>query len=119
MRPANRQPHRSQFVIPPGALLFAPVVLPVQITFLMMLTLVVALPFLLRRFTKYQVLASFGTCAVLGIPIFFATGSIVDSIRYGEFQHNDATRLNDGYVEVPSDATKIILHKFASGLRLR
>ena len=108
-----------KFVILLGVLLFAPVVLPLQITFFVMLGLVVGLPFLYRRFTKHPVLASLGTCALLGFPMLFAIGSIVDSFRFGEFQHGDAKRLNDGYVQLPTDATEITLHKYASGHELK
>ena len=99
--------------------MFAPVFLPLQITFFVMLGLVVGLPFLFRRFTKHPVLASLGTSALLGFPMLFAIGSIVDSFRYGEFQHDDAKRLNDGYVQLPTDATEITLHKYASGHELK
>lgn len=51
--------------------------------------------------------------------MLFVIGSVVDSIRYGEFHHLDATRLNDGYVQLPVDATEITLHKYASGHEMK
>ena len=99
--------------------MLGPVILPLQITIFVMITLIVTLPSVLRRYTKHPVLASFGISAVLGIPMLLAMISIVDSIRYGEFQYNDTKRLNDGYVELPSDASEITLHKYASGHELK
>lgn len=84
-----------------------------------MLTLAFVLPFLFYRFTKRPILASLAACLLLGIPMLFLVGSIVDSIRYGEFYHPDAAQLNDGYVELPKDATDITLHKYASGHELK
>ena len=106
-------------VIPLGILLFAPIVLPVQITFFVMIALVIGLPIVFRRFTKRPVLASIGSCAVLGLPLLFLVGAIVDSIRYGEFHHTHASKLNDGYVQLPTDASDITLHKYASGHELK
>ena len=84
-----------------------------------MLALAGGLPFLLRRSMKHPILASLGISAVLAIPMLFAIGFIVDSIRYGEFNHADASKLNDGYVQLPVDATEITLHKYASGHELK
>ena len=99
--------------------MFAPVVLPIQITFFLMVALAFALTFAFRRFTNQPVLASFGACCALGIPILFLVGAIVDSFRYGKFLHPDASKLNDGYVQLPADATEITLHKYASGHELK
>ncbi len=106
-------------VIPLGIPLFAPVVLPLQITFFVTVGLAIFLPLAFRRFTKQPVLAAIGSCAILSLPILFLVGTIVDSVRYGEFHHADASKLNDGYVQLPPDAFDIILHKYASGHELK
>lgn len=99
--------------------MFAPAILPIQITFFVLLAAVVLMSFLLRRFTKHPIAISVLTCVVGGLPVLLAVGAVVDSIRYGKFEYIDASKLNDGYVELPSDSTEIVLHKYASGHELK
>ena len=95
--------------------MFAPAVLPIQITFLILLVIAFGLPLLLRRFTKNAIPIGCVVCLLGSLPLLFAVGAIVDSIRYGEFQFETAGQSSDDYVELPSDATEITLHKYASG----
>lgn len=99
--------------------MFAPIVLPVQLTFLVMAILAMVLSVALRRYTKNYLFATFAICFFATIPMLFCVGFIVDSLRYGEFHYATATGLNDGYVELPKSATEITLHKYASGHELK
>ena len=99
--------------------MFAPLALPIKITFVVMALLAIVLPRAIGRFLAYPVLGSLSICCVLSIPMLVLVGSIVDSIRYGEFHYPDARQLNDGYVQLPVDATDITLHKYASGHDLK
>ena len=99
--------------------MFAPVVLPVLITCMVLLVLAIGLSLCLHRVTNHPILISILVCAILGIPILLLVGEIVDSIRYGEFHHVDASELNDGYILLPPDATNITVHKYASGHELK
>ena len=99
--------------------MFAPAILPIQVAFLVLVVLAFMLPLLLRRFTKHAVPIGCGLCLLGSLPILFGVGAIIDSIRYGEFNFENADRLNDGYVELPTDATNITLHKYASGHELK
>lgn len=98
--------------------MFVPLVLPLQVTCVAMCVAFLALVFLLRRFAKRPYLCSLGLCVLATIPTLYLVGAIVDSMRYGEFHHADASRLNDGYVELPAEASNIVLHKYASGHEL-
>lgn len=102
-----------------GIVLFASLVLPVQITLLVMFMLAIGLTMPLRRVVKHPIAISLGICAFLGIPLLFLIGMVVDSFRYGEFHYDDASGLNDSYVHLPSDSTKITLHKYASGHEMK
>ena len=102
--------------------MFGPVLLPVSLTFLVMLSMFTALPFLLRRFTKTKgaVSLAFGICVAASIPTLFLVGAIVDSVRYGEFTYSSPDEIG-GYTfwTLPSDATLITMHKYSSGHELR
>ena len=99
--------------------MFAPAILAIQITFFVLLAIAVLLPFLIRRCTKRPFAVSLSTCLIGGLPLLFAIGAVVDSIRYGKFEYEDALKLNDEYVQLPSDSTDIVLHKYASGHELK
>ena len=99
--------------------MFAPAILPIQITFFVLLAVVIVLPLFIRRFTKHPIAISVLACLIGGLPVLFAVGAVVDSFRYGEFAHENASELNDGYVELPHNSTNIVLHKYASGHELK
>gem|GEM_PF-2378294 len=86
-----------------------------KITFYITVLLGFSLWTVLRRRLKRPILTTLGTCMALFIPMLFGVGAVVDSVRYGEFKHEDTTSLNDAYVKIPRDATDITLHKYASG----
>jgi hypothetical protein len=99
--------------------MFAPATLPLQVTFLVLVLLAITLPLLLSRYTKNSVPIGCGICLLGSLPTLFIVGAVIDSIRYGEFQFDTAGAIEDGYVELPADATRITLHKYASGHELR
>ncbi len=99
--------------------MFVPLILPFKITCCVILVLMLGLALPLRRLTKYWIAATLGIGLVLWLPVFVSVWTLADSIRYGEFHYNHARQIDDRYVDLPSDATEIILHRFGHGHELK
>ncbi|MBI1346100.1 hypothetical protein GC163_07405 [bacterium] len=95
-----------------------PMILPIQITTLVVFLLAVGLYGFLRYRTKYQksaAMLSVFFAIIAFIPALIATGFAVDAVRYGIFTYQTATQVQDPYVLLPASAKDITLHKYASG----
>lgn len=96
-------------------------ILPLQITCVIVLLVVAGTYRVLRRSRKVapaaQLAAATGVVAV--VPILFLVSGIVDSFRYGVFRFERAAEIGDPHVLLPESATGITLHKFGSGHEVR
>ena len=100
--------------------MFAPLTLPIDITFWLLLGLFVTLSLVLRRFSARPTLTALGICAVASIPALFVVGVIVDSLRYGEFEYSSPTEIGKRTCwTLPDTATDITMHKYASGHEIK
>ncbi|HET6425123.1 MAG TPA: hypothetical protein VFG20_15660 [Planctomycetaceae bacterium] len=102
--------------------MLAPLVLPLQITCVVvgLLSLIVAM--LWQRIAKRPRISFFlmlVTSIGLFVPTLLVVSLIVDEARYGKQEFATGAQVVDRYVEVPASATNIILHKYASGHELR
>lgn len=94
--------------------MFAPVVLPFQITCAILLIAVIAIPVVFCRLQSRVValLAVF----LLFVPSCTAVMLVVDQFRYGRFDYATAAAVpRDGYIELPPSATDIELHRSGDG----
>jgi len=100
--------------------MWAPAELPFGITFLILLGMLIVLPFALSRFSKHPILITLGICALASIPTLLIVGEVVDSVRYGEFKYESAADISgDHFWIMPTGATDITMHKYASGHELK
>lgn len=97
--------------------MFAPVVLPFQITVVVFVVALVAIRILLRRKTALAIALLFSF--LLFVPSCIGIALIVDAIRYGQFEYATATEIDDPYVKIPKSARSITLHKYSSGHEIR
>lgn len=97
--------------------MLAPMILPLQITFVLYFVLVpVVLAKCEQKKIRIQAIISlFASFPVATIGI----GRVVDCFRYGEFHVSHSSGIKDPYVRLPSEATQILLHKSASGHAVR
>jgi hypothetical protein len=102
--------------------MFAPVILPVQVTVLVIVGFIICATALLPRrgYSSGKVLAycCLGSVALF-VPSCVAIGFVVDLFRYGEFSYRRASEITDPYIRIPKSATDIMVFKFASGHDLR
>jgi hypothetical protein len=54
-------------------------------------------------------------CFVSFVPGFIVVSEIVGFVVYGEFTYAEASQIHDKYIDLPTDAREIVLHKYASG----
>jgi len=95
-----------------------PILLPLQITAIVLFLLAAAVYVYLNRRSKNQttaiVLAGiFGLVAF--VPALIGIGFVVDMVRYGTFTYESARQIQDPSVQLPAQAQDIELHKSASG----
>ena len=97
-----------------------PLVLPLQITISLLMALVALLTALAptvkwKRAKMFGVSLAFGCLAL--IPSCMGIMAIIDSQRFGTFQYNSASEVNDFRVAryLPAKARNLTLKKFAAG----
>ena len=94
--------------------------LPVKITFWLLVGLVIVLtlvaPYLKWRRTRTFLFGSL-VAVVAFVPSLFGVSSVVDTFRFGHFQHASFADVNDFRIErwLPPDATDISLFKNYGG----
>ena len=98
--------------------MFAPAILPFQITLCVGFFLVVGAIVFLPRF-GYRRRSVAGIAAVgaivLFIPSCFGISLIVDFFRYGTFHYAGAAEIPERHIRFPASATDITVFKYASG----
>ncbi len=102
--------------------MFAPVILPLQMTCVVVALMTLMAAVLWERQTKRVLLSvalGFLTGFVLFIPTLFVVGAIVDACRYGKFEYARGAEIRDPYVEIPESVTNVTLYKYASGHEVR
>jgi hypothetical protein len=94
--------------------MFAPLVLPFQITAAIFVVLWCAGALLLRTPKRIAVLSL--ASVLLFIPSCVGVMMIVDLLRYGRFEYKTTAELpHDGYIELPADATNITPFRKGAG----
>ena len=104
--------------------MFWPIELPIKITFWLMIGLMTVGLVVLVRLKWHPLNAILSSSAfgiLLFIPSCMVTSAIVDSVRFGVFNHETAREIGDFRVwrSVPMSATKITVQKYASRHRAR
>lgn len=97
--------------------MFAPIVLPFQITLVILVVVLVSIGVFLRRKSAKAIALIFSF--ILFIPSCAGVAFVVDAFRYGQFNYTSATDFRDPYVEIPKNAKSITLHKYSSGHEMR
>ncbi len=98
--------------------MLAPLVLPFQLTIalLVVVWLVANLSYRKQGFAA----KSFLLALVAFVPVLIGVQLLVDHVRYGKFEYATASELAaDGYVELPPDATDIVVYRSGGGHQAR
>jgi len=94
--------------------MFAPVVMPFQITAAIFAIVLVAVCLYFRH--PKAVVLSILAAMILFIPSCTGVMLVVDLFRYGRFDYASATDIpDDGYIDIPSTAANIVLYRNGAG----
>ena len=96
--------------------MFGPVILPFFFTVFVLGVLFVGITYSLTQRSESVaagMAVGFAVCFLMFLPTIVVVGLLVDGVRYGEFSYATASQVRD--INMPDDATGIVIHRYASG----
>ena len=94
--------------------MFAPMILPLRLTLVLLATLTLLLALLLRRKSRHPLFFAVATSVILFLPILFGAMTLTNHMLYGTFEFEEAGEVRDAYVQVPDTATDLVVHRYSS-----